>query len=223
MRITFYKNSFLANVVNFLGYFLLIPGGSLLIAGISDFSIGSILAGIAIFAAGIGCMILAARISAQKAARKQMAVQKTTNVVVQQKPDVVAEKRRSVKMIFQRKPAECGAACLAMIMDYLGMPITLDQACAASNVTDEGCKASDVMRAGKAYGLDVRGYRNEAENLRDYTIPVMIHWCGNHFVVLDEIQGDTVYINDPAVGRVKMDFAMLQEKYSNVVLIFNRT
>lgn len=69
-RITFYTNSFLANVVNILGYILMFTGVIMVIAGISDFIIGVILIGIVLLAAGLGCSVLAANISARKRNKK---------------------------------------------------------------------------------------------------------------------------------------------------------
>lgn len=69
-RITFYTNSFLANVVNIIGYFLMTMGAIMLIAGISDFIIGILLVGIVLIAAGFGCSVLAADISARKRNKK---------------------------------------------------------------------------------------------------------------------------------------------------------
>lgn len=228
MRITFYKNSFLANVVNILGYVLLLPGIVMLIAGVSDFIIGIILSGIVMIAAGFGLVILAARISARKAARVQEAASHKTEqpaasrqAVAQDRPKA-AEKSRSVNMMFQRSPAECGIACLYMILDYYGITASMDQLCEECNVKEKGSNAAEMMRAAKRHGLDCHGFKSNADQLRGTQEPIIIHWQGCHFVVLEKVQGDTVYLCDPAVGKITTNFEALSQNYSGVLLRFDR-
>lgn len=128
--------------------------------------------------------------------------------------------RREVKIVFQRKAVEGGAACLTMILDYFGKTVPLDQVCAACNITENGYNAGDLMRVAKHYGLPCRGFKTEADGLRQYREPVIIHWCGNHFVVLERIQGNQAIILDPAVGKMTVGFEMIERNYTNVVLTF---
>jgi NHLM bacteriocin system ABC transporter peptidase/ATP-binding protein len=54
-------------------------------------------------------------------------------------------------------------------------------------------------------------------------MPCIIHWNFNHFVVLEGIDGDRVYINDPALGRRRIDMAELDLAFTGVVLTMERT
>lgn len=70
IRMTFYKNSILANIVNLVGTFLNLMGIVYLVVGVMDWMFAIILLGIAFLAAGIGCSVLAAKISERKANRR---------------------------------------------------------------------------------------------------------------------------------------------------------
>jgi NHLM bacteriocin system ABC transporter peptidase/ATP-binding protein len=134
--------------------------------------------------------------------------------------------RRGVKQtpsILQMEAVECGAAALAMVLAYHGSWIPLEQLRVACGVSRDGSKASNIVRAARRFGLDARGFRAEPSTLHQLPMPCIIHWDFNHFVVLEGIDGDRVYINDPAIGRRQIDMAELDLSFTGVVLAMEPT
>ena len=124
-----------------------------------------------------------------------------------------------VPTILQMEATECGAASLAMILAHYGLWIPLEKMRQECGVNRDGSKASNVMKAAKARNCEVHGYRWEADNLREEgTFPMIIHWEFNHFVVLEGIKGDTVFLNDPALGRRTVKFEDFRTSYTGVAL-----
>ena len=130
---------------------------------------------------------------------------------------------RQTPTILQMEAVECGAAALAMVLAYHGAWIPLEQLRVACGVSRDGSKASNIVRAARRFGLDARGFRKEPSTLHDLPMPCIIHWHFNHFVVLEGIDGDRVYINDPAVGRRRIDMAELDLAFTGVVLSMQPT
>src|ERR1700678_2940861 len=51
-------------------------------------------------------------------------------------------------------------------------------------------------------------------------MPCIVHWNFNHFLVLEGIDGDIAYLNDPAQGRRRVSIGALGESFTGVVLAF---
>ncbi len=126
-----------------------------------------------------------------------------------------------VPVVMQLETLECGAASLTMILSYYGKWIPLERVRRDCGVSRDGPNAKNILKAAKYYKLNVKGYRYEAETIRERgTFPCIIHWNFNHFVVLDGFKGNKAYINDPAKGAITVPMSTFEESFTGICLEF---
>ncbi len=119
----------------------------------------------------------------------------------------------------QLNSVECGAACLAMVLSYFGKHTTVSQCrqhCAGGR---GGVNARTIGEAARAYGLTFRGVRASPAVFRELRMPVIAHWAGKHFVVVERWTPRRVDIVDPEWGRRRLTPAEFEEGLGDAVLV----
>ncbi len=124
-------------------------------------------------------------------------------------------------VVMQMEMLECGAASLCMILAYYDKWIPLEQVRKDCGVSRDGSSAKNIYCAAGNYGLDVKAYSFEVDEIMESgTFPCIIHWGFNHFVVLNGFRGKNAVINDPARGCVKVPMEEFRQKFTGITLVF---
>lgn len=116
--------------------------------------------------------------------------------------------------------AECGAACLAMLLGYYGASVPLSALRRACGTARDGTSAAALARAAREFGLTARAFKVDVAALHRCSLPAILHWELRHFVVLERVRGDAIEILDPAVGRRRVPLQEAAEAFSGILLSF---
>ena len=122
--------------------------------------------------------------------------------------------------VLQMQPAECGAACLGIVLGHYGRYERLETLRHACGVSRDGAKASNVLKAARRYGLIAKGFGMNTRKAERAPLPFVALWNFTHFVVVEGFGPDEVYLNDPASGPRTVSQSRFLEAYSGVLLAF---
>ena len=106
---------------------------------------------------------------------------------------------------FTRQPdaMDCGPACLKMVAEYYGRHYLLDTLRENTFIGHEGVSLLGISRAAEKIGMRTVGGRLTYEDLKEKaSLPCIVHWNQNHFVVVYKIQGKKVFVADPGKGLI---------------------
>lgn len=132
-------------------------------------------------------------------------------------------RRRRISPIFQMTQTECGAACIAMILTYYHHSITLAECRDFCRPGRDGLTARQLAEAARKFGLEAKGFTLEPDAIGDLPLPAIAHWNFNHFIVVERLTSNYVYVVDPAVGRQRLSRKEFDEGFTGILLTFTPT
>lgn len=115
---------------------------------------------------------------------------------------------------------DCGAACLGMVLAAQGRTVDLAALRDLTGTGRDGVSAAGLVRTAGRFGLVGQGLRCPTERLGELPTGAVLHWAGNHFVVLERLSGRGLHVLDPALGRRVVPSDTVAEQYSGVALVF---
>jgi len=135
------------------------------------------------------------------------------------KPSRPKKRWRRVSELRQMTAVECGACCLAMILNYYGCTTSVSDVQERCGVGRDGLSALTIVKAARLYGLRVRTVSLKKNDFRFITLPAIAHWEFNHFVVIERWSAHHVDIIDPAIGRRKLAHAEFEAGFTGILIM----
>jgi HlyB family type I secretion system ABC transporter len=134
-----------------------------------------------------------------------------------------AKRIRRFPHVKQIDEMDCGAASLAMICRHFGRSVSLSRIRQLVHTSLDGTSLKAICRAAGDLGLAARSVKASPRNLEQMPLPAVIHYDGNHWVVLFDVEEKHVRVADPALGVRRMDRAEFEKLWSGYAALFDYT
>ncbi len=127
--------------------------------------------------------------------------------------------RKRVPVLQQVTMVECGAACLAMLLTYYGRKTSISEIREQCGLGRDGLSALNIVKAARKYGMRVRALSLKENDFRFVTLPAIVHWEFNHFLIVERWSPKSVELVDPALGRRRLTAQEFDDGFTGVVLV----
>jgi ABC-type bacteriocin/lantibiotic exporter with double-glycine peptidase domain len=131
---------------------------------------------------------------------------------------------RRYAFVEQHAEEDCGAACVAMIARHYGKNLSFPLIRTLVGTGQQGTTLLGLKRGADEIGFHCRALRTDVDDsfFRDVgaiSLPAILHWKGNHWVVLYDTRGPRVVIADPAKGVRHLPRQDFLDSWSDGVLL----
>ncbi len=130
---------------------------------------------------------------------------------------------RRIDHIEQIDEMDCGAASLGMICRHFGRKVSLARIRQLCHTSTDGTSLKAICRAATELGLAARALKVSLRNLPLMPLPAIVHWEGNHWMVLYDVTGEYVRVADPALGLRKISRREFDQGWSGYAALFDYT
>jgi ATP-binding cassette, subfamily B, bacterial len=128
-------------------------------------------------------------------------------------------RRETIPYIQQTTRADCGAACMTMVLASYGKDVPMREVREVMGVGRDGADARQLVAAADWYGLRARAVRvTELENLESLPSRSILHWQFHHFVVLERTTSEGAWIVDPSTGRRLVEWSELRTAFTGIAI-----
>jgi len=130
---------------------------------------------------------------------------------------------RKIDHITQIDEMDCGAASLGMICRHFGRKVSLARIRQLCHTATDGTSLKAITRAATELGLAARALKVSLRNLPMMPLPAIVHWEGNHWIVLYHVDEQFVRVADPALGLRKISRREFEAKWTGYAALFDYT
>jgi HlyB family type I secretion system ABC transporter len=130
---------------------------------------------------------------------------------------------RRFQPIEQIDEMDCGAASLGMICRHFGRKVSLARIRQLCHTATDGTSLKALCRAATELGLAARALKVSLRNLPLMPLPAIVHWEGNHWMVLYDVADSYVKVADPALGLRKIARKDFEQNWSGYAALFDYT
>lgn len=125
-----------------------------------------------------------------------------------------------MKVHFQQQceHSECGLACASMLIDYFYKKTKLSNLREEYGVPNGGYNLLQIQNVLRDNGIVSKAIKIDAKSIKAVPVPFIAFWDHKHFVVIEKVTYNYIFIVNPASGKCKMTRSEFEKHFSEIVL-----
>ncbi|HDR4603331.1 MULTISPECIES: peptidase domain-containing ABC transporter [Bacillus] len=125
---------------------------------------------------------------------------------------------KKIRYVEQMEHSECGLSCIAMILDFYNHYVSLSDLRNEFGSVSVGHSFQDLLYIAQKKKMNGKAYQVDTLSLKELKLPLILHWEGKHYVVLEKITKNKWHIIDPSGGRKILNYKEFNSSYSGYAL-----
>lgn len=126
-----------------------------------------------------------------------------------------------LKGIYQHNAKDCGAACLLTLIKYYKGNNTFENIRYLTKCDNFGITALNLVNASTKLGFKVTSFKCNYDSLEKIVKPAICHVTindnYNHYIILEKIVNNKIYVFDPGLGKKKYSKEEFIKIWNNIV------
>lgn len=119
------------------------------------------------------------------------------------------------------KNVECGTESLLRVCEIFKVEATLEELNKLANIDPEtGTSFLGLHQAATKLALAPKAVRLEAKALAELSFPAIMHIAGNHFIVVEKIEGNTINLYDPNSSTKQVSLNTFLRLWTGNAMVF---
>ncbi|UUK76288.1 peptidase domain-containing ABC transporter (plasmid) [Escherichia albertii] len=126
--------------------------------------------------------------------------------------------RKKFPLHFQNEDKDCALTCIKMLADYYNKEHLFNDLIKKSNHNKSFWSVNDIVSALRTLGMNPRPVRLELDEINSLSIPSILHWDMNHFVLLVGKKKNKLIIHDPEKGIRYLSLKELNNSFTGIAV-----
>ncbi|WP_089590097.1 cysteine peptidase family C39 domain-containing protein [Escherichia coli] len=126
--------------------------------------------------------------------------------------------RKKIPFHFQKEDRDCALTCIKMLADYYSKEHLFNDLIKKSNYNKSFWSVNDIVSALRTLGMNPRPVRLELDEISSLSIPSILHWDMNHFVLLVGKKKNKLIIHDPEKGIRYLSLKELNNSFTGIAV-----
>ena len=110
---------------------------------------------------------------------------------------------------------DCAPTCVKMLCQFYGKQVGLDKLRASCCKGQQGVSLFGISKACEDLGFKTFPVKMNVDTfIEQARLPCIVHWKGDHFVVVYKIKSNKIYVADPDAGKLKLSVEQFKTFWS---------